>query len=455
MRLMIDGGGYATAATAFRDANHVAAMQYDALTGKLAGYAAMAGDDATSTDFAAAYDEAAAEAVGALADLVDAFANLGHLTAQSLANHLRAENDSIINGATVYEGDTLGHDYASVLPAVPPSSLGGDPPFLPAQAAWVLDQVEGFTWPNADTARLRDAAHTWRSAAEGLESLTDYCRGAIRSFEDQQSPEIPLAVEATSQLRRTVLDLADQYAALAAACETYAADVEEKRAQLQALLAEVLAMVVEGVVISAAIGMITAGAGAAAGTAAVIARVIAQAPRFLAILTALRSLALGTAASIRAARASVVAARSRLQRFVGSRIALRTEAGQLGHSGSRLLRHERSGSHSVAIHVGKKPGDLIERLKTFPDVPMASSFRSLSEADRIIEHVLRRRRTEIEAWLAGGSRPLRLDEVMSAPTGISVRRGGGILEVTGVRVVLIHDRGMPEGYRILTSFPQP
>ena len=34
MRLLVDGGGYATTRTAFEDANQVAALQYDALTGK-------------------------------------------------------------------------------------------------------------------------------------------------------------------------------------------------------------------------------------------------------------------------------------------------------------------------------------------------------------------------------------------------------------------------------------
>ena len=73
MRLAVDGGGYATARTAFENANHVAALQYDAMSGKLAGYAAMAGDDASSAEFAAAYDDAASQATGALADLVAAY----------------------------------------------------------------------------------------------------------------------------------------------------------------------------------------------------------------------------------------------------------------------------------------------------------------------------------------------------------------------------------------------
>ena len=201
MRLAVDGGGYATAASAFTDANHVAALQYDALTGKLAGYAAMAGDDSTSTDFAAAYDESAREAVAALADLVDSFASLGQLTQASLANHRRANAASVMGGATVYEGETLPEDgYVAVLPSIPPSSLGGDPPALSPEANWILDHIEGFAWPNADTDRLRDAAQTWRTAAEGLDELRGYCRAAVRGLSAQQSPEIPIAIAAIDEL---------------------------------------------------------------------------------------------------------------------------------------------------------------------------------------------------------------------------------------------------------------
>ncbi len=266
MRLSIDGGGYATAATAFADANQVSALQHDSLTGKLGSYAAMAGDDATSADFARAYDDTAGEAVRALSDLVTAFANLGRLTEQSLANHRNANTASIIAGSTVYDGTSLPEvGYVSVLPATVPSSLGGDPPSLSFQENWILDHVEGFVWPNADTARLRDAAHLWRSAAEGLDHLTTYCDAAVRGFESQQSPEIPVAIEATTSLRRTIDDLATQYAALAASCESYALEVDAAHERTRALLREVLAMVVEGVIISVAIGLISAGAGALVG----------------------------------------------------------------------------------------------------------------------------------------------------------------------------------------------
>ena len=97
MRLVIDAASYGTAAHAFTSANQIAAIQYDSLVGKLGSYAAMAGDDSTSTEFATAYDDAAAEAVAAFADLVPAFANLGRLTDRSAANHREANASSIVS----------------------------------------------------------------------------------------------------------------------------------------------------------------------------------------------------------------------------------------------------------------------------------------------------------------------------------------------------------------------
>ena len=61
MRIVVDGGGFGGAATALRDGNELAATHYGTLTQKLAGYAAMAGDDHTSQEFGA--DSAGAASV--------------------------------------------------------------------------------------------------------------------------------------------------------------------------------------------------------------------------------------------------------------------------------------------------------------------------------------------------------------------------------------------------------
>ena len=91
MRISVECGGYAEAAAACRTANHISALLTESLAGKLVGYAGMAGDDATSGDFAAAYDPAARQAVATLTDLTHALIGLGRLVDASGRNHDRAE----------------------------------------------------------------------------------------------------------------------------------------------------------------------------------------------------------------------------------------------------------------------------------------------------------------------------------------------------------------------------
>ena len=459
MKLAVDGGGYATAAFAFADANQIAALQYDTLTGKLSGYAAMAGDDSTSTEFAAAYDEAAVEAVSALADLVDSCSSLGQLTQASVANHRRANEASVVGGAIVYDGSALPEDgYVAVLPSTPPSSLGGDPPALSSEANWILDHLQGFVWPNADTDRLRDAAQTWRTAAEGVDELQDYCDAALRGLSAQQSPEIPIAVAAIEELRATVGDVASEYAALADSCELYAAQVDEKREQIKALIREVLAMIVEGILISAAIGAITAGAGAAAGAGAVVARVAAQSPRFAAILNALRSAAATSAAAVRSSRVLLTGARGRLARFANvarARSVARGEAGTIGpwsrHSG--LLRsHEHSGSHALARHVSKTDGELVTRLASDPRLRRCSTFTDEATADEAVGKLLHRNRETIDQWLRHGEGRLEIDGDAGRVVGRVLERSTGeVSESSRLRVVLVSDSSMPDRWRILTA----
>jgi Bacterial CdiA-CT RNAse A domain len=463
VRLLVDGGGFATAASAFADANQVAALHYDALTGKLSGYAGMAGDDSTSTEFAAAYDEAAAEGVAALVDLVDSFASLAQLTQASLANHRRANEASVMGGAVIYEGSTLPEDgYVSVLPSTAPSSLGGDPSALSSEANWILDHLEGFVWPNADTDRLRDAAQTWRTAAEGLDGLRSYFDTALRGLGTQRSPEIPVAVAAIGELRTTVGDVAGEYAALADSCELYAAQVDEKREQIKALIREILAMIVEGILISAAIGAITAGAGAAAGAGAVVARVAAQSPRFLAILNALRSAAATSASAVRTGRVFLIGARARLAKFATvakTRSAARGEVGTIGPWGrwqrGWLAQHERSGSHTLATHVGRTDDEILQRLRDQPWIKRSSSFTDQSVAERAIRELLTKEQTSIADWLARGKGNLRVEGIADGVVGRSADISGNVVDVRGLRVILTKDPNMPDGYRIFTGFPQP
>jgi hypothetical protein len=320
MRLIIDGGGYATATDAFVHANHAAALRYDRLSGELAGCTAMAGDSASSADFAATYDAAAAEGVAALGEVVAAFTTLGRLTRASLVNHHEAERRSVLPGAQVYDGGPLPEEstYASVLPATPPSSLGGDPSSLPGELTWLLDQLESFVWPDADVGRLRSAAGTWRAAADRLTALVDHCDLAIAGLAGEESPEVPLAVDATRELKGGICDLADQYVAIATACDQYAAQVEEQRAALLDLLHDLLrdTVIIEGV--GLALSVVTAGGTGLGATAVNAARLARAVPRLLELVALVRRAASAAADVLRLAAAAVGRVRVVLARYAGA-----------------------------------------------------------------------------------------------------------------------------------------
>jgi hypothetical protein len=461
VKLLVDGGGYITARTALGDANQVAALQYDSLAGRLAGHAAMAGDDQSSAEFAAAYDDAASQANGALADLVAAFASVGHLTEVTRLNHRDANVSSIIGGGAVHDGDSIPPDgFATVTPTEPPSVLGGDAPSLPFPVGLLLETVDGFVWPNADVGRLRDAAQTWRSAAESLDSLRGYCDAAIAGFERQQSPEIPVAIDAISELKAAIGVLVDQYAALAASCDSYATSVEEKRQEIINLGLELLRVIAEEAALSIGIGLITAGVGAAGKGALAGARIAAYAPRFAAILTALRAAGAAAATTIRTGAEALRGVRGQLLKFVNvlaRRSVARGEAGSIGPFGrwtTWLATHERSGSHTLQRHVGKTDAELRARFKAANPPQVASTFTDEPTAERAISRLLDSRQTDIDHWLTGNVQRLALEGRDSSILGRSMDAQGNVTHVDGLRAVLVRDARMPEGYRILTAFPQ-
>ncbi|GAA1438704.1 hypothetical protein GCM10009641_44560 [Mycobacterium cookii] len=329
MRISVECGGYAEAARVCRTANHVAALLTESLAGKLGGYAAMAGDDATSSDFSAAYDPAAREAVGALADLTHALIGLGRLVDLSGRLHARAETDAAGTRTNAYTGGGLDAEaFLRVSPDPPPSSLGGSVATgLGEVHAWILDQVEGFVWPGADVDRLRDAADCWRLRSGSVADLTGHLDAISRLMAHQLSPEIPIALSAIADLRSLVEDTADQLLALADACDDYAAAVEDTRARTRSLLAEIGQMVVEEVALTAIVAGITGGLGGGVKAAAALARIRAQAPRFHALLSALRAVVAATASRLRTAEDRLVRARDGFGRFV--RAPVRDERGEM------------------------------------------------------------------------------------------------------------------------------
>ena len=336
MRISVECGGFTRAADACLTANHTSAALTESLASRLTACAGMAGNDATSAGFAAAYDAGAREAVAALADLTHAFIGAGRLLAVTGANHASAEVGAGGIAVLGYAGGGLDDSaLVRVRPTLPPSSLGHQEPSLGVIDAWILDQVEGFVWPGADVARLRSAGDAWRRAAASTAGLADHVDMAVTLVEGQHSPEVPLAVDALGELTRLIGDTAWQLSDLASACEEYAAAVEETRDRTRALLAEVAQMIVEGAAISVIVTGITGGLGGSATAAAAVARVRSQAPRFYALLVSLRAGVAATAARLERVRDELAAVRSHVEKFV--RVPARGELGavQLGRGADR------------------------------------------------------------------------------------------------------------------------
>ncbi|MCF6376457.1 hypothetical protein L2K70_02470 [Nocardioides KLBMP 9356] len=458
MRISVECGGFTRAADACAAANQTSAVLTLALADRLVPTAGMAGNDATSTDFAQAYDAGAREAVAALADLTHAFIGAGRLLATTGRNHASAEAGA---GASVvgYVGDDLDDSaYVRVRPPVVPSSLGSQEPSLGVVDAWILDQLEGFVWPGADVSLLRSAAGAWRRAAASTAGLADHVDVALTFVEAQHSPEVPLAVDALTDLGRLIGDTAWQLAGLADACEEYADAVEAARDRTRALLSEVAQMVVEGAAISVLVTGLTGGLGGAASVAAAAAKVRSHAPRFYALLTALRASAAASVSRLERVRDELAVVRSRVQRFV--RAPVRNEVGAVKPGAwlpprktGWLRDHEVPPGHTIELHVGKTSDELLQRFERWPRLKRSSTFADESEAEHLISRVIQRREDEIRQWLARPSGKLTLEEDLGIATGRSIGRDGTVHIPTGVRVVLISDARAPTGWRILTAFP--
>ena len=452
MRLAIEGTGYQSAVEAYVTGNLLAVDTCQSMSARLDGCAGMAGDDSAAADFAASYDEAAGAALEAIGELTFAFAALGHLTDASLRNLSWAD--------TVSGPPTMADRSIGVRPATPPSALGADSSSLPGWANVVMDLLEGVFWPDADTDRLRSAGAAWRAAATSVGLLSAHCSTAVSALADEVSPEIPLAVAATEELRSRVDALADQLVAVGTACETYADHVDAKRAELLDLLHELAWELGIGAVVSGAVTFLTGGGAAGPAGAAGAARVAAASEEAGGILASLGALTRGTATTLRPVAGAVRDTRAYLSRLSAARRMEMTERGSMEMFGSSrprhwLSAHEKPPGHTIAEPVGLSDARLLRRLVDDSRKMNASTYLSEARAERLIDRFLQSNHARVDAWLDGSRKSLRLDGTMPTVTGRTAFRDGHFEYVSGIRVVLLRDPSMPEGFHILTSFPQP
>ena len=399
VRVAIGEQGYASATEAFVSGNLLAARTCESLADRLQGYAGMAGDDATASEFAASYDEAASESLGALADLVGGLGSLGHLAEASLRNHLSADRGFRPRLHPQLGGPRRRCAYPRrrerrMLVATPPSALGADSSSLPGWASVVLDLLEGVIWPDADTDRLRAAAGTWRAAAVSVGLLTAHCDSAVLAFEAELSPEIPLAIATTMDLRGTVALLADQLVAIGTSCEAYADQVDAKRAEMLDLLRELGIELGVGAIVAGALSLLSGGLAAGAGTAAAGSRIAVASRDLKVIVDALRVLNGSTAARLRPVSITLRDSRAYLARLAAARRTAMTERGS-AMLGRPYGRDGWLGTSDAGTHLNGTSGS---RMRTCwsasfsdPTIRGASTFVYWQSAERAVADVLRRK----------------------------------------------------------------
>ena len=428
MRISVECGGYAEAADVCRTANHVCALLTESASGKLSSYAGMAGDDDTSTAFAASYDPAAQEAVGALAHLTHALIGLARLIGESGRAHEAAEASAAggdLVRTTAYTGRGIDDDaFLRVSPALPPSSIGGGAASsLGGVDAWILDHVQGFVWPAADVDLLREAAGAWRRTGGSIADLTAHLDIVAGLLEDQRSPEIPLALDAIADLRSWVSSTADDLLALADSCDDYATAVDDTRNRTRALLREVAQIVVEEASIAVIAAGLTGGLGGGVKAAAAAARIRAHAARFHALLVSLRLVATTAASRLRVARESLRRARAGFERF--ARVPARDERGEMVNPlGWRAIRRERLARIAETLADPKlfDPQDLrgmssVDLRRLLNEWPSSSSARGDGVRFRDPDHYDRQIR------VMGGYGDTRPDRLTSGPYVVVSQNG--------------------------------
>ncbi|VVN29076.1 hypothetical protein PS662_04779 [Pseudomonas fluorescens] len=123
--------------------------------------------------------------------------------------------------------------------------------------------------------------------------------------------------------------------------------------------------------------------------------------------------------------------------------------------GGGLAAHEAQGGHLIKKHVGRTDTQLAKRLKAEPNIPAASTFPDRATAESASARALEANKTKIEKFLKGGKGKTTVTHVFPYPVGVSIPKGRSAHEPAAkVLLVLVKDTRRPEGYFLLTGFPE-
>lgn len=271
----------------------------------------------------------------------------------------------------------------------PPSSLGGDNADMPEFWNLIVDHLQGWAWPSADTGKLRAAASTWRAAAGTIDLAPSYATVASTQLSGQRSPEIPFARAALRELRTQATDLAEQCRELATACDDYAEQVDQTRETIRDLVRDLAIEIGATAVISGIASFVTFGGAAVAGGGVATARAISCAKNIIRALAALK--AVRAVAVIARTLPKVRGIRTALKKFQNIRAVRRAAKSvdkQLWSPGKFKSNPKNALAH-FKKHQDEFPGvnnakEYVEAAKKFLTDPPARTYTRVRESDGAI-----------------------------------------------------------------------
>ncbi|MDD7942084.1 hypothetical protein PHK61_27075 [Actinomycetospora lutea] len=130
-----------------------------------------------------------------------------------------------------------------------------------------------------------------------------------------------------------------------------------------------------------------------------------------------------------------------------------------------LASHQAAGGHTLSprkAHVGATDQELLDRQARAHDPIEASTYTDRPTAEQRIHENAVANRAAIEQWLQSTPPPTlpkefeyAHGEVIGRFSPVTATGLHDITDATTSRIVLLRDTSMPDGYRILTSYPRP
>jgi len=357
----VDAAPYTSACSSFYAANHAIIDAVSTLNGTLDGCGAMAGSDTGGQAWADQYDGAARPLLQAGADLGESMAQMANLLNGSLINHKGAEYGAVTGEPPQYEtsasdGDANPDHWTETLSASPPPSANGGTGDNPDWWHWLVDHLEGYLWPDADTRKLRGAGAAWVRCSETLTVYATSVESAKGSILNERSPEIADAAAACTELKGHVTDLSAAYAAIGKAANDYAQQVDDHHQMIQDELVSFLEWTAGIEIVGGIVSVFTVGIAEAPTQAVEAAEVANAASKVLRILRALVEIARTVAETIGTLLSSATRILGDLKKFLNAKVekALVRVGEKLGWS--RLSAEEKNAYETYARRKAAKGG---------------------------------------------------------------------------------------------------